>query len=218
MATDEKFPTGVAAVIVIALPQTFCEVSMPDQPLPSVSFDELSNTLLPLGTVNSPSELQGLLCGKLCGGANLTEVSWLLEAVEFLDFTSAPDEKVRHLLTRLFHATRLQLHSEFGLRLMLPDDESDMVERIAALGQWCHGFLTGFGTTGARNELSEDARDTLQDLAAIVHITADDEEEDEHDYMEVTEYVRMAATSLFYEFSPEPLPPPAQNLNPPVLH
>lgn len=191
---------------------------MPDQPVPSVSFDELSNTLLPLGTVNSPSELQGLLCGKLCGGARLTEVSWLLEAVEFLDFSNAPDEKVRHLLTRLFHATRLQLHSEFGLRLMLPDDDSDMGERIAALGQWCHGFLTGLGTTGARENLSEEARDTLQDLAAIVHITADDEDEDEHDYMEVTEYVRMAATSLFYEFSTELPPVKAASGHPPVLH
>lgn len=191
---------------------------MPDQPVPSVSFDELSNTLLPLGTVNSPSELQGLLCGKLCGGARLTEVSWLLEAVEFLDFSNAPDEKVRHLLTRLFHATRLQLHSEFGLRLMLPDDDSDMGERIAALGQWCHGFLTGLGTTGARENLSEEARDTLQDLAAIVHITADDEDEDEHDYMEVTEYVRMAATSLFYEFSTELPPVKAASGHPSVLH
>lgn len=191
---------------------------MPDQPVPSVSFDELSNTLLPLGTVNSPSELQGLLCGKLCGGARLTEVSWLLEAVEFLDFSNAPDEKVRHLLTRLFHATRLQLHSELGLRLMLPDDDSDMGERIAALGQWCHGFLTGLGTTGARENLSEEARDTLQDLAAIVHITADDEDEDEHDYMEVTEYVRMAATSLFYEFSTELPPVKAASGHPPVLH
>lgn len=191
---------------------------MPDQPVPSVSFDELSNTLLPLGTVNSPSELQGLLCGKLCGGARLTEVSWLLEAVEFLDFSNAPDEKVRHLLTRLFHATRLQLHSELGLRLMLPDDDSDMGERIAALGQWCHGFLTGLGTTGARENLSEEARETLQDLAAIVHITADDEDEDEHDYMEVTEYVRMAATSLFYEFSTELPPVKAASGHPPVLH
>src|SRR5690606_26477934 len=83
----------------------------------------------------------------------------------------------------------------------LPDDDSDISERVAALSQWCHGFLTGFGSAGAKDELSEDARDTLQDLAALVQITADDEDDSEADYMEVTEYVRMAAASLYYEFA-----------------
>src|SRR5690606_31903321 len=145
---------------------------------PSVHFDELANTLLPLGTLNSPSELQGLLCGKLCGGIPLTEINWLLEAVEFLDFIQAPDESVRDMLSRLYHATRAQLRDDFGLQLMLPDDDIGMEERIAALSQWCHGFLTGFGSAGAKEDLSDDARDMLQDLAALVQITADDEEDD----------------------------------------
>src|SRR5690554_3290071 len=137
---------------------------MPDISTLTVQFDELANSLLPLGTLNSPSELQGLLCGKLCGGAELTEVNWLLDAVEFLDFTQAPDESIRDLLSRLYHATRAQLRSDFALQLMLPDDDTEMVQRLDALSQWCHGFLTGFGSAGAKQELSEDARETLEDL------------------------------------------------------
>lgn len=174
---------------------------MTDISAPSVQFDELANTLLPLGALNSPSELQGLLCGKLCGGIPLTEINWLLEAVEFLDFTQAPDESVRELLSRLYFSTRAQLRDDFSLQLMLPDDESDIGERVVALSQWCHGFLTGFGSAGAKAELSDDARDTLQDLAALVQITVDDDDDSEGDYMEVTEYVRMAAASLYYEFA-----------------
>lgn len=184
---------------------------------PSVHFDELANTLLPLGTLNSPSELQGLLCGKICGGVPLTEIDWLLEAVEFLDFTQAPDESVRVLLSRLYHVTRTQLGDDFGLQLMLPDDDAEIEERIAALSQWCHGFLTGFGSAGAKEDLSDDARDTLQDLAALVQIAVDDDEDTEADYMEVTEYVRMAATSLYYEFA-EDLAPQQSPAVLPTLH
>ena len=56
-----------------------------EQLLAPLNFDDLANLLAPLGTLNSPSELHGLLCGKLAGGATLSEISWLLEAVEFLD-------------------------------------------------------------------------------------------------------------------------------------
>lgn len=169
---------------------------------PAIDFDELANGLIPLGTLNSPSELQGLLCGKLCGGADLSEIAWLFEAVEFLDFTQAPDDATRELLSRLFFATRAQLAGEFGLKLMLPDDDTAMEERLSALSQWCHGFLTGFGSVGVKESLSEEARDALTDFASIVQISADDES-DEADYAEVTEYVRLSASALFYEFGVE---------------
>jgi yecA family protein len=173
-----------------------------DTSMAAVKFDELADSLAPLGTLNSPSELQGLLCGKLCGGAVFGEVEWLLEAVEFLDFTQAPDESIRNLLTRLFYATRAQLRGDFALELMLPDDDTEMEQRLDALSQWCHGFLTGFGSAGVKQDLSEEARDTLEDLAALVQVAADDEDDSEADYMEVTEYVRVAAASLYYEFAP----------------
>lgn len=177
---------------------------MTETPIHPLGFDELANLLLPLGTINSPSELHGLLCGKLCAGAPLNETHWLLEAVEFLDFTQAPDERVRDALSRLYHQSRDQLDQDFSPLLMLPDDESDMEERITALSQWCHGFLSGFGAVSREESLSEEAVAMLEDLAAIVHITADDEEaDDEADYMEVVEYVRVLAAAL-YEESPKP--------------
>jgi yecA family protein len=185
---------------------------------PLVQFDELANTLLPLGTLNSPSELQGLLCGKLCGGVQLSEINWLLDAVEFLDFTQAPDEAVRDLLSRLFQATRAQLQDGFGLQLMLPDDDSDIAERVAALSQWCHGFLTGFGSAGAKTDLSEEARDALQDLAALVQVSVeDDDDESEADYMEVIEYVRIAAVALHLEFAAVE-PAESDDASAPTLH
>lgn len=172
-----------------------------------LSFDDLANLLAPLGTLNSPSELHGLLCGKLAGGAELSEINWLLEAVEFLDFIAAPDEKVRIALSSLYHNTQEQLQGDFSLKLMLPDDETLLGERATCLSQWCHGFLTGFGSvdTKGKREIGEESEDLLQDLANIVQIQVDDEEDEssaEADYTEVVEYVRMAANALYLEFAP----------------
>ncbi len=186
-------------------------------PLPAkIDFDRLANALAPLGVLNSPSELHGLLCGKLSGGARLSEVQWLLDAVEFLDFTQAPDPQIRDLLTEVYLVTRQQLRGDFALKLLLPDDDELISTRVTALSQWCHGFLTGFGSVDNSNrQLDEDAQDMLRDLAAIVQIQIDDEEDDtsnESDYMEVTEYVRMIASNFYEDFAAaEDVAPPASN-------
>lgn len=176
-----------------------------DSPLlAALSFDDLCNLLAPLGTINSPAELHGLLCGKLSGGAPLSETQWLFDAVEFLDFTQAPDERVRVALTNLYHISIDQLRDGFSLKLLLPDDETLLSERTASLGQWCYGFLTGFGSAGKADRiLTEEAEDGLRDLAAIAQIAVEDSEDDneEADYMEVSEYVRMLAASLYLEYA-----------------
>ncbi len=189
------------------------ETTSPEQLLTPLNFDELANLLAPLGTLNSPSELHGLLCGKLAGGAQLSEIQWLLDAVEFLDFVSAPDEAVRTALSKLYHTTRDQLHSAFGLKLMLPDDDSLLGERAQALSEWCHGFLSGFGSVDhqGKREIGEEATELLQDIASIVQIQVDEDDDApsaEADYMEVTEYVRVAVSNLFDEFAAESLPTP----------
>jgi hypothetical protein len=170
---------------------------------PIINFDDFCTLFAPLGAINSPSELHGLLCGKLSGGADLSEIRWLLDAVEFLDFTQAPDERIRDALANLYHQTLQQLRDGFGLTLLLPDDETDLSQRTATLGQWCYGFLTGFGSAGKTERvLTEEAEDGLRDLAAISQIAIEDgDESDEADYMEVTEYVRQLAASLFLEYA-----------------
>ncbi len=170
--------------------------------LTSLNFDDFCNLIAPLGAITSPSELHGLLCGKLSGGAELSEVRWLLDAVEFLDFTQAPDERVREALTSLYHTSLQQLRDGFGLKLLLPDDDTDLSQRTATLGQWCYGFLTGFGSAGKTDRvLTEEAEESLRDLAAISQIAVEDgDDSDEADFMEVSEYVRQIAASLFLEY------------------
>lgn len=177
----------------------------------TLNHQTLSELFQPLGVLLNPAELQGLLCGKFCGGANPSEVDWLLEAVEELDFTQAPDESVRDALTQLFRATRAQLVEEvFAFQPMLPGDNQPVSDRVRCLGQWCHGFLAGVGSAGhmGDSDLTPEAREILADLAAITQVELDEEESAaaaESDYANVVEHVRMAVVSLFTEFGAEAL-------------
>jgi len=170
------------------------------------NFDILCDSLLSLGAINSPSELHGLVSGKLSGGAKLDQAEWHKEAAEFLDLTSTPDERADELISAVLSVTQKQFEgAEFGVQLLLPSDESDLATRADCLGQWCHGFLTGFGSAGISGDrpMSADVSDAVRDLAAIVQIGGDEESEageaGEANFMEIVEYVRVAAMTVHAE-------------------
>lgn len=182
-----------------------------------ISFELLNHLLVPVGALNSPAELHGMLAGKLAGGQRLEGEEWLTQALEFLDVItneehgveSDPEGKVQAELARLYHVTLAQLQDEgYSFQMLLPDDEAEMQDRTRAVGEWCHGFLTGFGSAGIDPDakFSEEAADALRDMAAIVSIGdgADEEEQEaEASLFEIVEYVRMAVLTLFSDFGGE---------------
>jgi uncharacterized protein len=188
---------------------------MPETELPAVTYESLNDLLAPLQIILDPAELHGILCGKFCGGANPSETDWLLEAVEELDFTQPPDGTVRAALTALFLQTRQQIaQQEFDVQLLVPGDNDDIGRRVSCLSRWCQGFLVGFGAAGkvGEAELSPQAKEALEDLAAIGLVSLDEDDAEamraaENDYMEVLEYVRMAVSALFMEFGSEQVAP-----------
>ena len=169
-------------------------------------FDEFCELLLPLGVLNSPAELHGSLCGKLCGGARLDEDQWQQAAWDLLDAADAPSAEACEQVGYLYQQTKQQLDShDYDLQPYLPDDDAELEIRLQTLSQWCHGFLTGFGSAGIdpNTQISSDHADALRDLAAIVQVGMDPDEEQskdeqEADYMELVEYVRIVAMN-FYE-------------------
>ena len=167
-----------------------------------VSFDELADRLVELGGGSHPSELHGLLCGLCSGGEPLSLVNWQRQ-VENMVSDEPLDEAIRQVITRLYHITHFQLEQgDFGIQLLLPDDEEPMAQRTEALGFWCHGFLSGFGESAANRTLSEDINGILRDFSEIAQIQeADDSDETERFFLEVSEYVRMALLNLFTEMN-----------------
>ncbi|THG81147.1 UPF0149 family protein [Pseudomonas sp. A-1] len=178
--------------------------------LPASAYSAFAALLSGSGQSISPAELHGLLLGRTCAGAGFDPDLWLAAAAELLD--AAPDERLRQALLGLQAMVRSELEGgELSLVLLLPADEAPLAERAAALGQWCQGFLAGFGLTAREGKLSAEAGEVLQDLAAIARIeeSLEESEDAENDYMEVMEYLRVAPLLLLSECGGLPVKPAA---------
>lgn len=173
----------------------------------NVDFFLLNEMLLNLGSVNSPAELQGMLCGLLCGGKALSEKNWQSTALKFmdLDHITLDDEQAGNLNELYSLTVRLLEDVNFSFTPLLPSDESTMTRRTQELGSWCQGLLHGLGVSGLSGEatLTPDVADALRDLAQIsqVSVEEDDLEENEVYWLELVEYVKVAVLTIYTELS-----------------
>lgn len=171
-----------------------------------MNFEDFCELLLPYGALNSPAELHGTLCGKLCGGAHMDQEQWRTAATSSLDLAEPANAELLQQIDLLCNATKTQLESgDYNLKLLLPDDDSELELQTQALAQWCNGFLLGFGSAGIdpNSQFSSENAEALRDLAAIVQAEIDeelDEQEQEGDYIELVEYVRIVALNFFEEY------------------
>lgn len=163
----------------------------------------------------SPAELHGVLLGRSCAGAGFDHEGWLIDAAELLE--GDIQDNVRNALIGLQEMVKGELTGDdVTVVLLLPTDDAPLADRAAALGEWCQGFLSGFGLTRRAYALSDEANEVLRDLAAIAQVQDALEESDdgESDYMEVMEYLRVAPLLLFSETKKADVPPAAK----PSLH
>jgi uncharacterized protein YgfB (UPF0149 family) len=169
-------------------------------PISNSPYSAFAALLTSSGHTASPAELHGLLLGRSCAGAGFEIDSWLVDAAELLG--AAPEDGVRQALIGLQEMVKNELTGvEVTVVLLLPSDDAPLSERAVALGQWCQGFLGGFGLTARDSALSAEAMEVLQDLSAISQVqnALDESDDGENDYMEVMEYLRVAPLLLFSE-------------------
>lgn len=178
------------------------------------AYHAFATLLSSQGHQTTPAELHGLLLGRSCAGAGFEAEPWLQDAADLLG--AEPQETLRQALIGLQEMVRGELAGEdMAVVLLLPSDDSALTERAVALGQWCMGFLAGFGLTERNAALSEEAAEVLQDFVAIAQIqdALEESEDGENDYMEVMEYLRVAPMLLFSECAK-----PLQAQSKPSLH
>ncbi|SDI25909.1 UPF0149 family protein [Pseudomonas panipatensis] len=173
----------------------------------SSAYSAFANLLAEAALPVSPAELHGHLLGRVCAGAGFDQDEWQQAASELLG--GDPSERLQAALGGLLGMVQQDFSTgEMAVVLMLPTDDAPLAERAVALGQWCQGFLAGFGLALRQASLSDEADEVLQDIAAIAQIQGqlDESEDGESDYMEVQEYLRVAPLLLFAEFGKAPAP------------
>lgn len=149
------------------------------------------------------AEAHGMASGLLAVNGKFSNESWLNE---LLQNTQPVNNEHKVELLGLFDDTQdVLLDDEFEFELILPeDDESNLIERVDAVRQWCKGFLFGIGFANKATKFSQQTQEILKDVAEITKLDADielEDEEAENDFMELTEYLRAAVLALRDEFS-----------------
>ncbi len=147
-----------------------------------------------------------MVCGFAAG--NPTQFS-LTDFVQLAGTDSLSDENA---VSEFVSASLDALFSEdMGFSPLVPDDSEVLAKRLAGLAEWCAGFLGGFGAGVADRAASEalhvDVQEILRDFASISGLDDDIEgdEQDENSFMEIYEYVRVAAVLTATLMSPEQL-------------
>lgn len=177
--------------------------------IPLPDFDDLADAYWRLGVMQSPAQLHGFLVGWLTVGDALQPPQWLQMAGDYIDAVEPPNDQEASHLIALYMATSAQLSDDdMALQLLLPDDATDIGQRVQALGYWCEGFMAGFAAAGKiRQQLqgsqhySAEVSEALNDMAAISQVSlADDDsaqEDREKDLFEIGEYLRLAAITIY---------------------
>ncbi len=156
----------------------------------------------------SAAEAHGLLCGMLSAGMETGGHSWfspILGDFESIDSQDAMVREARRFFESIVMITDEQMWDEaLGFHLLLPKDERSFPERLEALANWCHGFMSGIGLTGRKidENVSDDTKEALEDIAQIARIETDELEEGETlaAFEELVEFVRMAALMIHTDF------------------
>lgn len=176
-----------------------------------MEFDSQSIAALAedIGGGLSGARLHGALVGGLCGGA-AHSAGWELVLESALG--DVPISAWLPELRQMLALTEAALADpEFGFEPLLPEWEVPLAARVQALADWCDSFILAWSAAAGdadHGAVSDESGELLADLTAIAGgldpaaMEADEDDEDEGDYMQILEFVRVAALNLYAERHP----------------
>ncbi len=171
------------------------------------NYQDVKNALSTAHNLVTPAELHGILCGLICAGLNKLDANSVPETLMLELPENADTGAINSTLNTLFNNTQEQIqHFELDFQLLLPDDDTPLDERAYEFGKWCEGFMAGFGLSDVPHSYrdQDEVDDILYKLNEAAKIQFHDlsfTEEDEHIFMEVTEFVRLAVFAIYQELS-----------------
>jgi len=169
---------------------------------PKVDYDEFTAALAAVDADFSAAELHGTLTGLLCAGAGERAMTSLSTLVP-----EATSGALREMFVALQRQTLQQLQdTEFTFALLIPGEDLALDAQVAALADWCRGFIVGLTAAGVPDpaHLAGDAGEAIRDFARIAATEVDqteiDGEEGEREFTELVEYVRVGVQLVFEQF------------------
>ena len=175
----------------------------------AAEFERWANVFTAHKAFSHPSELHGVLCGRLAAGSRINEPDWLSMVCEQMGLPeSAADDSddLAPFMNKAYEQTLALLKSaDMSFHPLLPDDDYAIEQRLEALVAWVRGFLEGMALSAgeALGQAPDEIRELIEDMVAISQL-ADDEEasdESEQQLLEITEYIRLGALAVFTEFN-----------------
>ena len=148
----------------------------------------------------SAAQAHGMATGMLCANEQAQSAEWLTEL--FRHATPLTDED-RATLVHLFEETRSLLASDdFEFDLFLPDDDALLSEQVEALTTGAKAFYWAWVLLMPPPTCPGKSTEILKDIVEFTKLDTEAEgEEDESDFMEITEYMRSAVLLLRSELN-----------------
>jgi uncharacterized protein YgfB (UPF0149 family) len=186
-------------------------MSESDQAGISLQFEDLAELFVKMGSTLSPTYLHGSIAGVLSAGKRMSQEDWVDWALDLLAPTAEVEEAHVTIIQGLYFKTLTEYEDEgLTFSLVLPDEDTPMVDRLFALSEWAGSFLGAFGGTGIIKETSDmpaTLQEILEDLADIAQVDAESAEElasAEEDFIAVAEHVRVSALTIYLEYNEPP--------------
>ena len=167
-------------------------------------------------TSMDPSDCHGLLAGLICAAGFADPRLWMAEVFEDYNPKDKPQAEAFRLVQALYEDELARMNSpDLDFSLLLPDDKDALRDRVASLGSWCGGFLSGLGLGGVKEQaqLPEEISELIDDFAQITRVDFDldsPDEEEQAAFEEVVEYVRIGVLFVNEELQPSKAPPRIQ--------
>ena len=173
----------------------------------SPKYEQIENALSSVQSPYTPEDCHGMLCAMLIVNNSLRCNRWLDEICTLTQTDQTIASKERDTLCSLYDHTRQELNDALlNFSLLIPEDNSSLGVRVAALKKWCDGFLFGLALAGVKDMsgLPEDSFEVLQDIVTISQVSEEDEEDEINEvaYLDIIEYVRMGILLINEELQP----------------
>lgn len=174
----------------------------------TITFDEMADLCLRHRCFQSPSLLHGVLCGQLCGQERLPRAQWVMLFTQLLGESAEPLSEAEQATIYTWYDETLAALTDpdMGFEPLLPGELYSLEERLTGLVRWTQGFLKSVDAAQVdREQLTPELKEGLDDLKSIVdlgHKRLDDSNDNEHDLIALSEFVRMVAMMLYLERHP----------------